>query len=128
MSRLKHQLPEYILLTIYQTLIAPHLNHAITCWGDSPQSTVKRLMILQKKALRIVANSRYNSHCDPLFKKFRILKLGDLYKFHCVRLPYKNKLSLLPQYHSDKLLLTRNIQNMRTRQTHNIFIINHIDY
>ena len=33
---------------------------------------------LQKRAIRIVANSKYNAHTEPLFKLYGILKLSDV--------------------------------------------------
>ena len=36
------------------------------------------MFMLQKRAIRIVANSKYNAHTEPLFKLFRILKLSDV--------------------------------------------------
>jgi hypothetical protein len=82
--------------------------------------------ILQKKALRIVSNVKYNSHCDPLFKKYKILKVHDLFKLQCIRLAYKNKFSMLPPYHSSKLpLVLFQNRNPQTRQCYDIAIHRH---
>jgi hypothetical protein len=125
-SRLKYQLPEHILLILYQTLISPHFSYALSCWGDSPKYVLNRMNILQKKALRIVSNVKYNSHCDPLFKKYKILKVHDLFKLQCIRLAYKNKFSMLPPYHSSKLpLVLFQNRNPQTRQCHDIAIHRH---
>ena len=40
---------------------------------------------LQKRAIRIVANSKYNAHTEPLFKLFRILKLSDVLILQTIR-------------------------------------------
>ena len=39
---------------------------------------IKRICTLQKKAVRYIENSKYNSHAGPIFKKFNILKFHDL--------------------------------------------------
>ena len=49
LCRLKHYLPSYILKTIYDTLILPHLYYSITAWGNLKTRTTKRIIILQKK-------------------------------------------------------------------------------
>ena len=67
MNKLKNFLPSYILLTIYNSLIMPHQIYGINLWG----SESKRLEKLQKRAMRIISNSSYNAHTEPIFKKFK---------------------------------------------------------
>ena len=38
---------------------------------------VLRLHVLQKRALRAVSNSEYGSHSNPLFIKYKQLKISD---------------------------------------------------
>ena len=45
-----------------------------------------RLNILQKRAIRIISRSKYNSHTEPLFKALCLLKLEDIYQMNCIRL------------------------------------------
>ena len=52
---LKHYLPCDILLTIYNSLILPHLNYAILAWGYRPG----RLIQIQKNAGRNLAYAKY---------------------------------------------------------------------
>jgi hypothetical protein len=58
-NRLKHQLPSDTLLTLYNSLILPYLQYAIIAWGNSPQQHIKRVEILQKKAVHFITGSRY---------------------------------------------------------------------
>ena len=39
---------------------------------------MKRITILQKKAIRLITNSSYNSHTKPLFEKLKILPFVDI--------------------------------------------------
>ena len=39
---------------------------------------MEQIETVQRKALRVLTRSNYNAHTDPLFKKHKILKLGDL--------------------------------------------------
>ena len=70
LSRLKHILPSHILVTIYNSLFLPHIHYGITLLGFNPCS---RLIILQKKAIRAITNSKYNAHTEPLFSKLETL-------------------------------------------------------
>ena len=70
-------------------MIHPHFIYGLYLRGFNP----KRLTILQKRAVRILALQPYLSHSTPLFKSLKILRLEDLYKLY-----YKNVKNLLPSY------------------------------
>jgi hypothetical protein len=53
----------------------PHLTYGILAWG----SYAAHIFKLQKKAIRVIACSKYNAHTDPLFVQFKLLKVEDLY-------------------------------------------------
>ena len=94
MNKLKHILPQNILLTLYNTLILPHLNYCLLTWG----SQTVRIFKLQKKALRIICLSKYNAHTEPIFKMLHILKLDDLYKYRMLKFYFKLVKSSSPFY------------------------------
>ena len=77
LNRLKHFLPPYILKLIYNSLIGSKIKYGLLSWG----SCSERIFKLQKKAVRVITNSKYNSHTDALFKKLYILKIQDDKKF-----------------------------------------------
>ena len=37
------------------------------------------LIKLQKRAIRIITDSKYNSHTEPLLKSLNILKINDIF-------------------------------------------------
>ena len=82
MCRLKNFLPTHILCVLYNSLILPHLQYSILAWGFK----MGRLDKLQKRAVRIITCSKYNSHTDPLFRKLNILKAKDLFELNVLKL------------------------------------------
>ena len=64
LNRLKHVYPQNALLSIYHYLFASHLNYGLLLWGTH----VNRISKLQKKIVRIMSNSDYLVHSEPLFK------------------------------------------------------------
>ena len=94
LNKLKHTLPASISLMLYNSLLLPQLNYCILAWGHN----CKRLIKLQKKALRIISISKYNAHTDPLFKKYRILKLAHILQLQELKFYHKYINKKLPAY------------------------------
>ena len=96
MNKLKHIFPHQILRTLYNSLIHSHFIYGLYIWGFSP----KRLTILQKKAVRILARRPYISHSTSItiFKNLKILKLKDQYSIQLYKLYHKNTNNLFPSY------------------------------
>ena len=105
MNKLKHFLPRPILFTIYNSLIMPHLLYGINLWG----AQCKKLEKLQKRAVRVILNSKYNAHTEPIFKELRLLKLQDLCALHDLKFCYKFSNNMLPVYFDT--IFTRNSDN-----------------
>ena len=97
LNKLKRFLPQNIMLLLYNSLILPHLQYAILCWG----AKTSKLFKLQKRAMRIISCSKYNAHTDPIFKKLKILKVGDIYNQSLMKFYYKFIQRTLPTYFRD---------------------------
>lgn len=71
--------------------------------------------------------SKYNAHTNPLFKKYNILKLQDMYHLNCCKIFYRSKIHQLPQYYLDKMPTVASVNPYSRRQSNNIYIslINH---
>ena len=75
------------------------LPNIILLWG----SVVKEnhsLHLLQKKAVRIITNSDYLAHTEPICKKLRILKISDMFSVALWKFYYKLMNNKLPAYFS----------------------------
>ena len=92
MKRLSSFLPKTCLKIIYNTLFNCHLNYDILLWGHE----LKKIEYLQKRAIRVLSQSQFLSHTDPLFKKENILKVQDIYNLRCITFFYRYKHDLLP--------------------------------
>ena len=52
------------------------------------RSVLKPLIQLQKKAVRIISGSKWNAHCEPLFKRQGILKFEDMVEIEYFQLEF----------------------------------------
>jgi hypothetical protein len=93
-KRLNRCLPVPTLVTLYNSLILPHINYGLLAWGHNSDRVFK----LQKRAVRNITNSKYNAHCDPIFKSLKLLTVKDIYKTQGINFFYKYKNGLLPQH------------------------------
>ena len=68
LNRLKHILPDEILLRLYDSLVTPYLSYCIEVWGSVSACYMNRVLKIQKAALRAVSNLPFGSHTSPYFK------------------------------------------------------------
>ena len=94
LNKLKHILPASSSFMLYNSLLLPQLNYCILAWGHNCKILIK----LQKKALRIISISKYNAQTDPLFKKYRILKLPHIQQLQELKCYHKYINTKLPGY------------------------------
>ncbi len=78
-KQVKHILPKNILLTLYYSMIQQYITYGLLIWGNAHALILRKTVLLQKRAIRYIDNASYNSHTEPLFKKYNILKLHDQY-------------------------------------------------
>ena len=69
------------LCTLYNSLILPYLQYCLIIWASTYSSHLQPLFRLSKKALRIITHSPPRAHTYPLFKKFKILNIFNIYKY-----------------------------------------------
>jgi hypothetical protein len=84
----KNILPESALKTLYFSLINSHLIYALPAYGCAENSVLKPLVKIQKKAIRIISKSKWNSHCEPIFKRLGILRFEDMIKYSQLEFMY----------------------------------------
>ena len=92
-DKISNKLSRYIGIYIY-TLFIPHLTYGILARG----SDLNRLYKIQKKAIRIITNSKFNAHTSPLFKQQNLLNLEDLFAFNVIKSYFKYLHNDLPPF------------------------------
>ena len=111
--------------TLYSTLIESHLQYCTLLWANSHVTNIRKLQLLQKKAIRIITSSHYIAHTEPLFSMTKLLKLDDLYKYQLGIFMHKVTHCQLPQNMSSMFLRTDNIHSHQLRN-HNAYYIQQI--
>ena len=84
------------LSLLYKSLILPYLQYCTIIWGSAYESHLNPLLLLQKKALRIITHSPPRSHSRPLFKLQQTLNIYEIYKYQVCCFIYSHLNNLLP--------------------------------
>ncbi len=92
----KNILPQDSLQQLYHTLIHCHLIYAIQIWSSTSPANFQNLVTLQKSAVRIITNAKYNAHTEPIFKKCNILPLPNLIEFFKLQFMQRFSQKFLP--------------------------------
>ena len=81
---LKSKVSSHHLLTIYHSVFLSHVRYALIFWGHSKQ-LIGRILITQKRCLRIIFGLKQGKSCKPLFAKHKLLTVVSLYILEIVK-------------------------------------------
>ena len=104
---------------LYCTLVLPYLNYGLLLWGNVIKTYMHKLFKIQKRAMRIISNSSFLAHTKPLFAKFGILNIFEMYVKDVVIFMYKFKFNLLPKSFDQCFVTNKDIHNYNTRNKDN---------
>ena len=79
LSKVRHYVNAATLSMLYCSLIYPFLTYAVGTWGNTYTTTLRPLIILQNRAVRLMTFSDVRAHSDPIFHDLRLLKLPDIF-------------------------------------------------
>jgi len=77
------------MISLYYSLIYPYLSYCNLVWGNCATTYIKRLHMLQKRAIRIIHNASFLAHTDELFSESGILKLPNMFDYFVSIFIYK---------------------------------------
>uniref|UniRef100_A0A8C6SQ40 Reverse transcriptase domain-containing protein n=1 Tax=Neogobius melanostomus TaxID=47308 RepID=A0A8C6SQ40_9GOBI len=95
-AKAKHILNIKALHILYCSLILPYLYYCTVVWGSTYKNTLKPIVLLQKRAIRVIHKVGFLDHTNSLFLKSKIMKFCDIVEFQTVQMLYKARYKLLP--------------------------------
>ena len=66
---------KFSLRTLYYSLVYPYLYYCTIAWGSTCPSNLNRLVILQKRVIRIINKDTFDAHTDPIFRDLKLLRV-----------------------------------------------------
>ena len=122
LRKLRYYVPSRILCSIYNTLSLPHLQYGILAWGNTHKTYLDKLLVIQKKSLRLINGSSFMDHSGPLFVKFNTLSVYDIYKYQLCALMYNFEKNTLPLNIKSFFVRNTDIHNYDTRSSNKLHL------
>ena len=120
-SKLRYYVKLDILVKIYYTLRYPFLTYGLISWGTTYSSTTTPLLILQKRAMRVMTFAKFHEHFSQIFKHLKIVKLPDLVFLNIAVFMYKFHNRCLPSVFDTFFTQVNKRHNYNTRSASNMF-------
>src|SRR5678815_2724086 len=114
-SRIAYLLPLTIRLNLYYSLILPYLSYCNLIWASNYESRIHKLIILQKKAIRLIQGARKHAHTDPIFRDLTLLSLKQIRSLQIGEFIYRYEHNLLPSSFAGYFTLGSQIHGHFTR-------------
>ena len=121
MYKIKHIVDKKVLIMIYNTLILPYLSYCSEIWGNTYESRLHDLIVLQKRAIRIIGDIGFRDHTTKVFKKFKCLKLVDIIRLQTCVLMYNANKGILPKNVQHNFIKNSEIHKYNTRRRNDFF-------
>ena len=102
-------------LQLYYTFVYPYLGYCNIVWGNAYTTYLSKLVLLQKKVVRIIENVKFRAPTSDLFNKLQILKCQSVYKYQIGQFIYKYTEKLLPPLFAYLFIQRSSIHSHNTR-------------
>ena len=96
-------------------MFGSQLQFGILAYGCAPKSKLKKIVTLQKKCIRHVANVGYRAHADPIFHDLAILKFDDVFKYSILCFMHQFNTNRLPSSFNGMFTLIRETEERNVR-------------
>ena len=91
LCKLAYFIPQYLLISLYHSLVEPYLNYCPIIFGGAYSSHVQPLEVAQRKSIHIICRVGRQASSNPLFANLGILKFNDIYKLQLGIYMFKNR-------------------------------------
>lgn len=112
---LRHFVPFSTLRSIYQSLMLPYLTYGLITWGQAAKAYLNKLLLLQKRVLRMMYFLNPRTHAIPFFTSSNILPIHLLYFEAILHSVYDVSNNSAPDAISEKFVTISSVHSYNTR-------------
>ncbi len=110
------------ITSLYYSFLYPYIIYGIEVWGTTYDYNINALLKLQKRAVRILTGSSFNSHSKVLFNRCNILQIQKIYINYVMIFMFKYIQHKLPSMFNEMFQLNQNIHEHYTRQQNKLHV------
>jgi hypothetical protein len=85
-----------VLLSLYHSLFHSHMSYGICIYGTAESQYISKIILIQKRAIRLISKAPFNAHTEPLFKNLRVLNFSKTLELQLSMLMWQHDHGELP--------------------------------
>ena len=116
MRRIKQYVPKKSLITIYNTMILPHIDYAIIIWSNCSDAALSKVQKLQNAAMRIILGVPFRTHTNDMLKELSFMDVRSRISYATGCMMFKVLHDMTPYYLSNFRAIT-DVHSINTRQS-----------
>jgi hypothetical protein len=121
LSKARKYLNRSILVSLYYSFIYPYFSYCVEVWGSAGKTTLEKLIVLQKKIVRVIASIPYRESTKKSFKSLKFLNINEIYIYKLGTFMFNvTKLTFPVIFQSFFQYSERNAYNIRNRNIYSI--------
>lgn len=121
-SRVSAYLPMYSRLTVYRTIIQPHVDYCSTILFLLDKNQLQSLQKLQNRGMRIILRCNRYTPIEWMLKTLNWFSVEQRVFYMCMVFIFKLSKNLLPNYFDDFTIRNNSIHQHHTRARNNFHI------
>jgi hypothetical protein len=113
MYHVKDLLDKKCLCTLYYSFVYPYISYCCQIWGNTYATKLNKIVVLQKRAIRVIAGLGFRDSTSKTFYDLSFLKFHDVVKLETSLFAFKASKILLPAILQEKYSERKNIGSTR---------------
>ena len=110
------------LINLYYTFAYPYFIYCNQVWGNAYQTNLEKIVLVQKRLIRLITGSPYRAHTEPLFVANRILTFKEINEFTIGVFMYKSQNGDLPEIFDNYYQTHGDIHGRETRNADALYV------
>ena len=103
------------LISLYYSFAYPYFIYCKHVWGNTYPSNLERMVLMQKRLVRVITCSHYRAHTEPLMLANRLLSLQDINLYIIGIFMYNYVTQKLPHIFENYFQQNKDVHELKTQ-------------
>ena len=122
-SKARKKLDRPSLNMLYYSFAYPYFMYCNHAWGNNHPTNLEKLVLVQKKLVRIITNSPFRAHSEPLLYTNKMLTMTDINEYVVGMFMYQWVNGTLPQIFKNFYQYRRDCHEHGTRNVDDLHVL-----